>query len=238
MKESIGKIRELLDDLESNIPNNEEPSFRESFQLFELPALIASIVDYLHPILNPLEAAIYWLMFRHSIVATGDVFVRMSNEYICGTIRSHQDRATNPTRKCVSDTLKSLVEKKAISIAGDTNNKGGTLYRIYMPEEIASCREAMSKAQKKELPEIDPKREADFYNIKENRLKVFERDKYVCHYCKKQLTRFSATLDHLQPVSQGGDNSYDNLITACLQCNSQRGATPVMDHITRGHEAK
>jgi 5-methylcytosine-specific restriction endonuclease McrA len=107
-----------------------------------------------------------------------------------------------------------------------------------LPEEIASCREAMSKAQQEKLPQIDPKREADFYNIKENRLKVFERDKYRCHHCGKQLTRFSATLDHLNPVSQGGDNSYGNLITACLQCNSQRGAQPLMDFLTRNQDAQ
>jgi 5-methylcytosine-specific restriction endonuclease McrA len=83
------------------------------------------------------------------------------------------------------------------------------------------------------LPEIDPAKELDFYNIKENRLKVFERDSYKCHYCGKQLTRFSATLDHIQPVREGGDNSYDNLITACLHCNSQRGSRAVMDVIIR-----
>ena len=95
----------------------------------------------------------------------------------------------------------------------------------------------MSRAQKEQLPHIDAKRELDFYNIKENRLKVFERDKYLCHYCKKQLTRFSATLDHIQPVSKGGDNSYDNLVTACLLHNSQRNAQPIMDYLARSQSA-
>jgi HNH endonuclease len=232
MKDQIKKIRELLDEMESSKPS-EEPSFKETFQLFELPELVASIVDYLHPILEPMEAATYWVMFRHSIIASGDVFVRISNEYICGTIRSHKQGVNNPTRRNISNTIKGLIEKNVISIAGDTNNKGGTLYRIHLPEEIAACREAMAKAQQKEIPKIDPKRELDFYNVKENRLKVFERDKYLCHYCKKQLTRFSATLDHIQPVSKGGDNSYDNLVTACLLHNSQRNAQPIMDYLTR-----
>ncbi len=26
----------------------------------------------------------------------------------------------------------------------------------------------------------------------------------------------------LKPVSEGGDNSYDNLVTACLSCNSRK----------------
>ena len=46
--------------------------------------------------------------------------------------------------------------------------------------------------------------EVDFYNVRENRIKIYERDNYVCQHCRKQLTRFSATLDHLQPVSEGG----------------------------------
>ena len=82
-----------------------------------------------------------------------------------------------------------------------------------------------------ELPQVDPKKEADYYNVKENRLKIFERDKYLCQI-QKQLTRFSATLNHIQPVSESGDNSYDNLVTACLHCNSKRGAKPISDTIS------
>ncbi|MDE2118063.1 MAG: HNH endonuclease, partial [Betaproteobacteria bacterium] len=70
-------------------------------------------------------------------------------------------------------------------------------------------------------------------NVSENRYKVFERDGYKCHYCGKQLTRFSATLDHIQPVSKGGDNSFENLVTACLHCNAERGNKPVMDFVTQ-----
>jgi 5-methylcytosine-specific restriction endonuclease McrA len=86
------------------------------------------------------------------------------------------------------------------------------------------------KEVKTELTEsIDEKKQLDYYNIAKNRLKVFERDNYKCHYCDKQLTRFTATLDHIQPVSKGGGNSYENLTTACLHCNSRRGSKPVME---------
>jgi 5-methylcytosine-specific restriction endonuclease McrA len=234
MKDQIQKIRELLDEVESSEPS-EEPSFKETFQLFELPELVASIVDYLQPILLPYEAAIYWHMFRHSIIATGDVFVRVSTRGLQNTvIKSMRGNSAESALALttVRDSLTGLVTKGAISLAGDVN-RDGTPYRVHLPEEITLCREAMSKAQKEQLPQIDPKRELDFYNVKENRLKVFERDKYLCHYCKKQLTRFSATLDHIQPVSKGGDNSYDNLVTACLLHNSQRNAQPIMDYLTR-----
>ena len=231
MKDKIQKIRELLDEIESSKPT-EEPSFKESFQLFELPELVAGIVDYLQPILPPYEAAIYWYLFRHSIVATGDAFVRVSVRGLQEGVISSIREGSPMSYKTVQDCLTGLCSKGAASIAGDVNREG-TLYRIHLPEEIPLCRDAMAKAQKEQLPQIDPKRELDFYNIKENRLKVFERDKYLCHYCKKQLTRFSATLDHIQPVSKGGDNSYENLVTACLLHNSQRNAQPIMDYLTR-----
>jgi hypothetical protein len=238
MKDTIKKIRQLLDELETN-PPSEDPSFKETFQLFELPELVASIVDYLQPALQPYEAAIYWHMFRRSIIATGDVFVRVSTRVIQdGVIKSFRADSPESTLaySTVQDALAGLVAKGAISLAGDVNREG-TPYQIHLPEEIAFCRDAMSRAQEEQLPRIDPKRELDFYNIRENRQKVFERDKYLCHYCKKQLTRFSVTLDHIQPVSKGGDNSYENLVTACLLCNSQRNALPIMDYLTRTRSA-
>ena len=239
MKETIAKLRALIDELEAATPSDDS-TFREAFQLFELPDLVASVVDYLQPILLPYEAAIYWYMFRHSIVATGDVYVRVSvrglQEGVVTSMRS-VSAAKGMSYSTVQESLARLCEKGAISPAGDTT-RDGTPYRVHLPEEIATCREAMSKAQEKLLPTVDPKREVDFYNIRENRQKVFERDKFLCHHCGKLLTRFSATLDHLQPVSEGGDNSYGNLVTSCLPCNSQRGAQPLMDFLTRKREPK
>ncbi len=237
MKDKLDAIRRILDELETARPAD-EPSFRESFQLFELPEVVASVVDYLQPMLRPYEVAIYWYMFRHSIVATGDVHVRVSvrglMEGVVTSLRAGRERKTQESMTLsygsVQETLESLCAKGAISLAGDTN-RDGTPYRVHLPEEIQACREAMAKVQEEQLPTIDPKRELDFYNIKHNRIKVFERDGYRCHYCKKQLTRFSATLDHIQPASEGGDNSFDNLATACLRCNSQRNNQPLMDYL-------
>ena len=72
----------------------------------------------------------------------------------------------------------------------------------------------------------------DYYNVRENRINVYERDAYKCRYCDKQLTRFTATLDHVTPVAEGGDNGFDNLATACLDCNSRKHRRPVGDFPT------
>lgn len=237
MKEDIQKIRELLDRLESNDDVDSEMSFKQSFELFELPEIVSSIVDFLQPLLNPYESAIYWYLFRHSVVENGDVFVRASVRGLAkDVITSASGQSQNLAYSSVQKALSGLEEKGAILKAGDTSREG-TPYRILLPEEIEISQERMIVIQKKQLPKVDPKKELDYYNVKENRQKIFERDGYKCHYCGKQLTRFSATLDHIQPISEGGDNSHDNLITACLHCNSQRGAAPVMDAILKNSDS-
>ncbi|WP_138993053.1 HNH endonuclease [Larkinella sp. C7] len=53
-----------------------------------------------------------------------------------------------------------------------------------------------------------------------NRQNIFKRDGNRCQYCGKLE---DLTLDHVLPKSRGGKTNWDNLITACKRCNSQKG---------------
>jgi len=226
------KIRELLDEIDASTSEPDDRAFAANFNTLELPSIVCAVVDFLQPYLFPYEAAVYWQLFRKSILATGTQYTRASvRGMMKGVVTSASGQSEGLSYSAVQKALAGLEEKNAISKAGDTNREG-TLYKVHLPEEIQLCQEAMKIAQQIEVPQIDLNKELDFYNVTENRLKVFERDEYKCHYCSKQLTRFTATLDHIQPVSKGGDNSIENLTTACLHCNSQRGNRPVMDIIT------
>lgn len=208
---------------------------KDKIDLFELPQIIKDIVDFLQPALSPYESVIYWFIFRHSFIETGDSFARVSSTRLSKGIGSKFKRDEKPVRasdKAVSDNLRALEEKGAIKKTGETTREG-TLYRIFLPEEIELCKQRMQLYQVEQLPIVDPRKEQDYYNIKENRLKIFERDKYLCYKCNKQLTCFNATLDHIQPISEGGDNSYDNLVTCCFHDNSHRGAKPISDFIVK-----
>lgn len=48
---------------------------------------------------------------------------------------------------------------------------------------------------------------------------IFERDNHTCQYCgsKKNLT-----IDHVMPVSRGGENSWKNMVTCCWKCNNKK----------------
>lgn len=234
MKEDIKKIRELLDNIENSETHSDSESVKETFDLFELPQLVKDIVDFLQPVISPYEMDVYWFLFRHSILENGDIFIRASNAKIAKGIGSKFKNldSQNPRsgERNVAENLRSLETMNGIKKVGDTN-RDGTLYKIFLPEEIQICQERMKSFVKENLPFVDPKKEQDYYNIKENRLKIFERDKYLCYKCKKQLTRFNATLNHIQPVSEGGNNSFDNLVTCCFFDNTSRRATPISDFI-------
>ncbi len=59
--------------------------------------------------------------------------------------------------------------------------------------------------------------------VKYNYLGVFRRDSYVCQYCRLALTPSQATIDHVKPKADGGDNSWKNCVTACFECNNKKG---------------
>jgi hypothetical protein len=57
--------------------------------------------------------------------------------------------------------------------------------------------------------------------------RLFRRDGARCAWCSKQLTRQTASIDHVRPRSKRGSHWPGNLILACLPCNQRRGAMSV-----------
>ena len=52
---------------------------------------------------------------------------------------------------------------------------------------------------------------------------VFLRDGYVCQYCGDDVSKKTATLDHVLPVSHGGKTTFENTVCACANCNANKG---------------
>lgn len=49
---------------------------------------------------------------------------------------------------------------------------------------------------------------------------IYKRDDYMCQYCGcfKNLT-----IDHVIPRSRGGVDSWENMVVACMPCNTHKG---------------
>ena len=58
---------------------------------------------------------------------------------------------------------------------------------------------------------------------------VYERDNYTCQYCGEELTQAKCTVDHVVPRSKGGPSTFENCVTACFQCNTQKANKNLCD---------
>ena len=52
---------------------------------------------------------------------------------------------------------------------------------------------------------------------------LFARDRHLCLYCGEHYHRTELTRDHVVPVSKGGRDSWENVVSACLHCNVRKG---------------
>lgn len=74
--------------------------------------------------------------------------------------------------------------------------------------------EYKERKRKNRLYDIDVK---EWYRILNF---IFKRDEYTCRYCGSIGGKLEG--DHLIPLSKGGTNDLENLVTACRRCNRQK----------------
>jgi 5-methylcytosine-specific restriction endonuclease McrA len=201
MGERLDKVCQLLNELEVEVETGAASVGDRDSSALELPLIIQEIVDDLQPLLSPYEVAFYWHLFRHSLAENGSSLLRVSTRGLQRGV-VRSNRSETISPQHVRDTLTALETFGAIRKEGEPN-RDGTPYRVLIPDEIEVCR----------------------------KFRAERTPTYKCRYCNKQLTRFTATLDHVKPIAEGGDNSFENLVTACLGCNSRKQKRPVGDFV-------
>lgn len=56
---------------------------------------------------------------------------------------------------------------------------------------------------------------------------LFRRDQSICLYCGEKFPSALLSRDHVSPLSQGGADTWVNVVTACKRCNNHKaGRTP------------
>ena len=65
---------------------------------------------------------------------------------------------------------------------------------------------------------------------KKIRFEVFKRDGFKCQYCGRSAPDVIVHVDHINPVSKGGDNDLMNLVTSCESCNGGKSDRQLSDN--------
>jgi hypothetical protein len=169
-------------------------SFEEKFK---------QLIDLLRPKMGPYEFLFYLFLFRHSVLE-GTNTIRMGKRTIAEKLgKGSKGKSTNYQH--VTEVLKKLSEFGLLKI-GDTD-RSGTEYTIIVPD-FSDHGSAETRGK------------ADYFRDPELRKTIFERDSWKCAYCGETVGPKNSTLDHFVPQSKGGEDSKENLRTACLLCNS------------------
>ena len=103
----------------------------------------------------------------------------------------------------------------------------GTEFRGSMDRSFCSdtCRVNAWRAKKRNGPDNPDAKFPELYGWARRRFTVLERDGFKCRYCGKGAKQdVVLNVDHINPKSLGGSDEIDNLITACNECNSGKGA--------------
>ena len=59
------------------------------------------------------------------------------------------------------------------------------------------------------------------------RFLILERDHFTCRYCGRKAPDVALAVDHVRSLADGGADTEDNLVTACVECNSGKSGRSV-----------
>ena len=55
-----------------------------------------------------------------------------------------------------------------------------------------------------------------------NKETLFRRDGHLCMYCGQRFPSSQLSRDHVTPLSRGGRDAWNNVVTACRRCNNMK----------------
>lgn len=167
------------------------------------------------------ERAVYSHLFRHSHLE-GKSQHRFSIKRLA--------RAARLSDAPVRHAVRSLAAKGALRLVECT--RAGHIVEVRLPHEIHPPRPDATVARDLASP---PRpftlEDADFLQTKSRREAIHARDRGLCFYCLRQLTGRVRCLDHVVPRARMGRNSYRNLVSCCVGCNTQKGQTVAEDFL-------
>jgi hypothetical protein len=191
--------------------------------------------DFLFPRLHfsITDRAVYSHLIRHSRLE-GQLQLHFSMPWLARGIGI----STGPVR----ESVRRLVVLGALRLI--RRSKAGHVIRVLLPDEIRGLRPGLpalagatavrgtaSQPQSPNLPQSANLKDLDFLKTRALRQSIHLREHGHCFYCLCRTDARVQCLDHVVPRAKRGHNSYRNLVSSCLECNSLKGARPAADFL-------
>jgi 5-methylcytosine-specific restriction endonuclease McrA len=174
------------------------------------------------------ERAVYYHLLRHS---------RLEGKVrYCFSIAS-LGRGTRLSGRPVRVAVRRLVDQGVLRLI--RRSKTGHVVEVRVPDEIRGvrfdaawvsdrARVADGQARVQHAARLE---DIDFMQTKALRQAIHAREGGRCFYCLRRLAPTVRCVDHVVPLVQSGRNSYRNLVSSCLECNSEKGERPAEDFL-------
>jgi len=171
--------------------------------------------------LNVVDRAVYSHLFRHSRLE-GKCRLRFSIAWLGRGTRLCDGAARLAVRRLVARGALRLVER----------SKAGHTVEVRLPEETrAAGPHAMEAAKEPRMVRAANIEELDFLKTKALRRAIPAREHGLCLYCQRRMSARKQCLDHVVALVNLGRNSYRNLVSCCVECNSRKGESSGADFL-------
>jgi len=176
-----------------------------------VPRLRLSVIDHV----------VYCHLLRHSRLE-GKRLLRFSIPWLARNIQLSVCPTREAVRRLAAQGALRLVER----------SKAGHVAEVRLPEEIRGVRaHAKRESKAAELRGADGIEDMDFLKTLKLRRAIHARERGKCFYCLRKIASRLECLDHVVPRAKVGCNSYRNLVSSCMECNSQKGERPAEEFL-------
>jgi 5-methylcytosine-specific restriction endonuclease McrA len=170
------------------------------------------------------ERAVYCYLLRHSLVV-GKVRLQFAVISLARILHL----SIGATRQAV----RRLDELGALRVL--KRNKTGHLVEMRLPEQIRAARAGKNGASGSTAATVGPPASTlettDFLKTWALRKTIHDRERGACFYCLLRTPANVKCLDHVVPRVRFGRNSYRNLVSCCIECNSRKSDRPARDFL-------
>src|SRR5882762_7344007 len=170
------------------------------------------------------ERAVYSYLLRHSLVV-GKVRLQFAVMALARTLGLSIGAARQAVRR--------LDELGALRVL--ERSKTGHLAEMRLPEKIRALRPGKNGTSGATgaagEPPASTLETTDFLKTWALRKTIHDRERGACFYCLRRTPANVHGLDHVVPRVRFGRNSYRNLVSCCLECNSRKGDHPARDFL-------